>query len=285
MPRDVGQNPYAEQMDDHAANPAGRLLLYFDEILAKQANRAVQPFAAAYFGLPAGHSDRYLVAMAALMTLPDEVEALVSKIEDPPLPASKLMNPLSSVRSVFEADPLGQQTVQWVQGAITPQVRSELDTTSHVLNKYLHNGHAIRDDSLTQIKGLAELIVELALADEGLDAEARAAFIRHAHRIVEAADLYKVAGAQPLIDELDRFHQAARRMKTPPGEKLWQATKQLTGAVVLAVELFMVPVNVDNAIEFYGDLFAQPQIIEAPGLVVEPEIVVAEIVEDDNSAA
>lgn len=271
-------------MDDHAANPAGRLLLYFDEILTKQANQAVQPFAAAYFGLPAGYSDRYLVAMAALLTLPDEVEALVSKIEDPPLPVSKLTNPLSAVRSVLEADPLGQQTVQWVQGSITPQVRSELDTTSHILNKYSHRSHAISDDSLTQIKSLAELIIELAMADQGLDAEARATFIRHAHRIAEATDLYKVAGAQPLIDELDRFHQEARRMKTPPGDKLWHATKQLTGAVVLAVELFMVPVNVDNAIEFYGDLFAHQQIIEAPG-VNEPEIVDAEIVEDDNSAA
>nr|WP_274636485.1 hypothetical protein [Microbacterium bovistercoris] len=163
---------------------------------------------------------------------------------------------------------------------ITPQIKSELDTTSQILNSFVTKSAVIPQDTLDEIKNLAARIVELAKKDDGLDDATRAAFIRYAHRIAETADLYKVTGPQPLLDELDRFSYESRRMTTPPGPGLWEATKKLTTAIVLAVELLMVPVNTDNALEYYGEMFSQYELTEAPGEPELPEIVID--MEDDH---
>ncbi|MDD7961120.1 hypothetical protein [Microbacterium thalli] len=266
-------------MENHVSNPAGRLWSYFDEMRSKPANEGLNHYAAAYFKT-SGISARYMNSMARLMQLPDEAEAMVAQIESPPIPAAKLVRPLGKVREYFHADPLGTNAISWMSQYVDVGVLNDLETTSHILNSYVVRSSEVAEDTLEQIKSLADDIIALATADESLDSDARAAFIRYAHRIGEAADLYKVGGPQALVDELDRFHQSARRMKTPPSRTLWEKTKQLTGVVVLAVELFGVPATVDNAIEYYGDLFTRPAITEAPGPQRFEDIVEAEIVEN-----
>lgn len=270
-------------MENHAANPAGRLWLYFSEMSTKQVNKGVHFFAAPYFGTE-GIDQKYVAAMARLMELPDHVEAAVAAIERPPLPVAKLLRPLDSVRTVFHSDPLATNNVAWLKEHVDGAALSELETTSHILNGVAQKGE-IPTETLDKIRSLAARIIELATDDDGLDDEAKRAFIRYAHRISEAADLYKVSGAQPILDELDRFTQETRRMRTAPGPALWSIAKQLTATVVLAVELFMVPVNVDNALEYYGEMFPQHQLIEAPApSQPSDDIVDAEVVEDDEPA-
>lgn len=282
-PGEVLVSPYAERMENHASNPAGRLWSYFSEMTSKPANEGLNNYAAAYFQTN-GISARYMNSMAGLMQLPDEVESMVAQIETPPIPAAKLVRPLGKVREYFHGDLLGTNPISWMSSYVDIGVLNDLETTSHILNSYVVRSNEIAEDTLEQIKSLAGDIIDLATADEGLDSDARAAFIRYAHRIAEAADLYRVSGPQGLVDELDRFHQSARRMKTPPSPTLWDKAKQLTGVVVLAVELFGTPAAVDNAIEYYGDLFTQQAITEAPGPQHLEDIVEAEVVEDDEGA-
>lgn len=274
--RGVDPNPYSETMENHASNPAGRLWLYFAEMSAKPANEAVSVHAARYFGTH-GISARYMASMAGLMQLPEDVEAMVSQIQTP-IPTAKLLRPLDAVRKYLHGDPLGSNAVSWMTSQIHVGVLSDLETTSHMLNAYVTPTSEIDEDTLEKIRSLASEILDLAMRDEELDADARAEFIRYAHRIAEAADLYKVTGPQALVDELDRFYQSARRMKSTPGRELWERTKQLTAVIVVAVELFTGPVNVQNAIEQYSDVFTLQEITQAPG----PEVVDAEVVVDDG---
>lgn len=270
-------------MENHASNPAGRLWLYFTEMGTKKANAGVNGFAATYFGTH-GISARYMTSMAGLMQLPDEVESMVAQMENPPIPASKLLRPLDPVRQYFQGDPLGTNPVSWMSGQINVGVLSDLETTSHILHSFVTRSTEIPEKTLERIRSLATDILGLAMEDEGLDPDARAAFVRYAHRIFEAAALYKVHGAQGLVDELDRFHQNARRMKSTPSSVLWEKTKQLTGVVVLAVELFGAPATVDNAIQYYGDVFTQQAITEAPAQQSPTEdILDAEVLDDDGA--
>lgn len=245
----------------------------------KQANLAVNHSSPAYFGTR-GISARYMACMAELMQLPDEVESMVGQISTP-IPTSKLLRPLDAVRQYLKGDPLGTNPVSWMNSQIHTGVLSDLETTSHMLNGYVALAKEIDEDTLEKIRALATEIVDLAMTDEGLDADARAEFVRYAHRITEAADLYKVTGPQALVDELDRFYQSTRRMKTTPGQALWDATKKLTAVIVLAVELFTGPANVHDAIENYGDAFTLHEVTEAPGQPSE-DIIEAEVVSDGD---
>lgn len=271
-------------MENHASNPAGRLWLYFSEMSSKTKNQSVSTHAAAYFGT-SGISARYLASMANLVQLPDDVESMVAQITTP-IPASKLLRPLAAVRNYFSNDPLGSNAAQWMSSIIDVGVLSDLETTSHMLNAYVTPITEIDSDTLEQIRSLAAEILDLANRDENLDPDTRAEFIRYAHRITEAADLYKVAGPQGLVDELDRFHQCARRMKSSPSGALWEKTKQLTAVIVLAAELFTAPVNVHNAIDQYGDVFTLQEITEAPGNPQPDNVVDADVVfEGDEGSA
>lgn len=267
-------------MENHASNPAGRLWLYFSEMSGKPGNESVNNHAAAYFGAH-GINARYMSSMAGLMQLPDDVESMVAQITTP-IPASKLLRPLDAIRQYFRGDPLGTNPVKWMSGQIHVGVLSDLETTSHMLNAYVTPASEIDEDTLEQIRSLAAEILDLAMNDDELDPDARAEFIRYAHRIAEAADLYTVTGPQGLVDELDRFYQSARRMKGPPGRALWEKTKQLTAVIILAAELFTAPVNVHNAIERYGDVFTLQEITEAPGTQHPEDVIHAEIMVDGD---
>ena len=270
-------------MDDHASNPAGRLWLYFSAMVDKPPAEGVNNYASAYFATKA-ISARYMTAMAALMQLPDDVEAAVAEIERPPIPPTKLLRPLGKVREYFAGDPLGTNPVSWMAKYIDLGVLSDLESTSHILNAFVAKVGEISEDTLEQVRSLAAEIIDLANADAELDAEARAAFLRYAHRITEAADLYKVRGPQGLVDELDRFHQQARRMRTAPSRTLWEKTKQLTGVVVVAVELFGAPATVHNSVEYYGELFQHRAITLAPSEDGTEDVVIAEVEDPDEPA-
>lgn len=268
-------------MENHASNPAGRLWLYFTEMAKQPSNEGVSNHAATYFGAH-GFDARYMRAMADLMQLPDEAAAMIPQILNSPIPAETLQRPLEAVRNYFRSDPLGTNPVNWMSQQVGGVVLSELNITSHMLNTVAQSP-VIPEGVIEQIRVLASEIIDLAMADEGLDPDARAAFIQHAHRISEAADLYKVTGPQRLVDELDRFHKSAGRMKTHPGEALWGKTKQLVGVIVVATELFTAPAAVTDAIDYYGDAFTQQAITEAPAPYRSGDIVDAEIIDGESS--
>jgi hypothetical protein len=161
---------------------------------------------------------------------------------------------------------------------------SDLETTSHVLSSYVATMSDIEDDALEGIKKLAQEIIALATEDESLDADARAAILRYASRIVVAADLYKVTGPQALIDELDRFYSEQKRIQPATSAPLKQKLGRLVGAIVVAVELFGAPVNVANAIEYYGGAFELTQLTEAPA-APDDEVVIAEAEDDEPEGA
>ncbi|MDQ0645669.1 hypothetical protein [Microbacterium murale] len=266
-------------MENHASNPAGRLWLYFSEMSLKQQNQPVSNYAAAYFGSK-GRDAKYMLAMGRLMQLPDEVAAMVARLEQPPIPVSKLIRPLDAVRGVFDGDPLATNPVSWMRSVIDGGVLSDLETTSHILSSYATNVSDIREDTLSQIKALAEEVIEMALNDDALDPEARAAIIRHAHRIIVAVDLYKVSGPEGLVDELDRFYSEVRRVRPTPSLPLRAKLGKLLGVIVIATELFSAPVSVANAIDYYGETFELSQLVEAPG--ESADVVIAEVVIDDQ---
>jgi hypothetical protein len=267
-------------MDDHASNPAGRLWLYFNHVRTNNAHKVLD-LALQYFSAERVDA-RFMTSMAALLRLPNEGLLMIEDMKDSPLPEEKLKRPLLAASTYFTDDPFGTNSVAWMASYVDSGVMNDLETTSHILDRYSPGKTAsLSADTLEEIKRLASSIADLAAVDEELDPEAREAFIRYAHRIREAADLYKVTGAQSIIDELDRFHQRARRMKTAPGSKLGETFKQLTACVLLAVELFTAPANMGEAIDRYQSAFSLDAITEAPGGHKSLEVINAEL-EDDN---
>lgn len=101
--------------------------------------------------------------------------------------------------------------------------------------------------------------------------------------MVVSTDLYKVTGPQALVDELDRFYSNQRRVVSNPSPTLRQKLGQLVGTIVIAVELFGAPSTLDNAIEYYGEVFELTEMIEAPG-TPDDVIVVTEATNDDLEA-
>lgn len=269
-------------MSVHESNPAGRLFLYFRHVCGGAANQPIHVFAAGYFGLPQGFTAPYVSACAQLLTLPDEVEAQASLLESP-TPWDVLIRPLGPVRALFLADPLGSQAVQAAVNEITPGVLSDLEHLSYALSTLSGINPKIDEDTLSQIRDLAEEIIRLAREDDSLDPDTQEAFIRFGRRITEAADLYKVRGAQPLVDELDRFHQECRRMKMPErGSKIWGSFSKLTGIVIAAAALFTTPIEVAHAIEEYSAVFEMPVLTETPGPYATPGQIVDAEAEDDT---
>lgn len=269
-------------MSAHESNPAGRLWLYFRNVCGGAPNQAVFQFAAAYFGLPAEYNAAYLSAVTQLVSLSDEMEAQVALLEDPSTPKAVLLRALAPVRNVFRSDPLGTQAVQGILGEITPGVLADLEHASYALMTLQGLNPAIDEDTLSQIRTLAEEIVKLAAEDESLTPETRAAFIRFGHRIMEAADLYKVGGAQPLVDELDRFHHECRRMPMPAQRSpVWERIMALTGVVVTAVGLFTAPADLGHAIAEYSAVFEMPMLTEAPGPDAAPDAIIDAELEED----
>lgn len=270
-------------MENHASNPAGRLWLYFDYLNSQPQKQPVIRLAEQYFDSGTPLSARHMAGVAALMALPDEVETMVKGMDQYPLPQTKLLRPLPKVREYFHADPLGNNNAAWVQNFVDSGVLSDLETTSHILDGFVVRATDISDDDRRSIKTLAEEILTLVLADETLDDETRGMIVRYAHRIVEAIDLYKVKGPQPLLDELDRFYSASRRVPSQTNPTLREKLKQLAAAIILAIELLAAPATVANAIEYYDTTFTTRQITEAPGQEWD-EVIVAEM-EEPNSQA
>lgn len=265
-------------MENHASNPAGRLWLYFDYLNSQSRKQPVIRLAAKYFNSGTPLSARHMAGVAALMALPDEVETMVNGMERYPIPEAKLLRPLPKVREYFRADPLGNKDVAWAQSFVDSGVLSDLETTSHILDGFVVRAIDVSDDDRQSVKTLAQEILALVLADETLDDETRAVIVRYAHRIVEAIDLYKVKGPQPLLDELDRFYSASHRVPAPSNPTLRRKLSELGGAIILMIELLAAPATVANAIEYYDTTFAMRQITEAPGEDIE-EIILMEVPE------
>lgn len=251
-------------MENHASNPAGRLFVFFDQMIRRSPDFAISQYAAEYFQSEPFDA-KYLAATASMMRLPDEVETLVAGLEDPPISASKLLRPLENVRNYFRADPLGTQAIRSMINTINSGVLSDLETTSQILGKYVTKKTDIDQDTLDSIRSLADEIARLAAEDTLLTADAREAIIRYAQRLKTAVDLYKVTGAQALIDELDRFFSEAQRVRPTPSKPLLKKLGTMVGAIVMAAEIFTGPADVADAIEQYTHAFELEQSVQAPG--------------------
>jgi hypothetical protein len=260
-------------MDEHIATPAGRLWLYFSHMAAQlDTNRPVREVAASYFGVESSDTGAYMTVMSQLVGLPDAVHRQVTGIEKPIPPSRVLLRPLLRVREAFNADPMGANPVDWLLNQVPQDVLDGLETTSYVLlDQQPTLNPEIAPNALARIHDLAQEIIRLATESDELDTNAREAFVRFGHRIAEAADLYKVAGAQPLVDELDRFHSESHRVQVSRNSQVWEKFKQVTAAIVTAVNLFSAPLNVHNAIEGYTELFTLPETTLAPGQIPLPD--------------
>lgn len=268
--------------DPHENNPAGRLWLFFSAVVAPIAGGSARTAATTYLRLPDDLSPRYVAAIAELMRLPEEAATLVGRLSDPPLPVQKLVQPLYLAERVFVANPLLEASQTQVAKHIGPVTMSELETTSHILSR-AHGDGTIDDATRSQIRVLAEQIVKLANADTETDPETRAVFLRFAHGIIQAVDLYNVVGPTPLVDELDRFSSVCRRVNVAPSSPLADKAGKLIGTVVMAVGLFTAPSDLSNAIAAYTAPWEQSSITEAPGPSYQPDEIIVEP-EDDDAA-
>lgn len=201
--------------------------------------------------------------MLSVLRLVDEAEAEVRRLDSPAVPESVLLRPLGPVRENLAAGIMGGNVVTWASSVFDSGVRNDLETCSYVLNSAARL-RPLEGDSLAEIRELVVEIMSLATADGGLDDETRLAILRYAQDMLRALDLYKVRGAQALVDELDRFTTESRRLKSHPSELLSAKLKALTAAVVVGVGLFTGPADVMNAVGTYGEVINTPAVVEAP---------------------
>lgn len=251
-------------MDEHWGNPAGRLFMFLEMTTRYPDHSApLRKVWSEYLGLGQDSTAGYISAMASVLKLPDEIELAVDDLESPPLPRLILLRPVGLVREELATALMGANPVSWARSVFDSGVRNDLEACSHILNANTGLGTP-DDDQLTNIRSLVEAVIDEVARDGELDRESREALLRYAYTLQRALDLHRVSGPQALIDELDRFMSASRRLATSPAPALRDRLQKLTGAIVVAVGLFTGPADVHSAITAYSTMWALPSSVEAP---------------------
>lgn len=256
-------------MDEHWGNPAGRLFMFLEMTTRYPDHSApLRKVWSEYLGIGQDSTAEYISAMVSVLKLPDEIELAVGELDSAPLPRMILLRPVSLVREELATALMGANPVSWAKSVFDSGVRNDLEACSHILkaNARLRSPD---DDQLTIIRSLVEEVIDEVARDGGLDLESREALLRYAYTLQRALDLYRVSGPQALVDELDRFWGASRRLETSPAPGVLDRLKQLTGAIVVAVGLFTGPVDVSSAITAYAEMWALPSSVEAPAAGVD----------------
>lgn len=252
-------------------NPAGRLFLFLEHLNTHgSVNENSLPTVASYFGLPPHYSVRLFVALASLLEQPDLMRVQVNSLTDPPLSHEDLLQDLPEVETTL-------QTLTSNLGVSLGQIRNQyrettlrgLRTTSQILNRAGVFTASVPEENLTQVKRLAEALIDVVTNDDAMDAELRRVLYFHANAVRDAVDRYRVGGIDEVLSEFDKLMGLLSRrpdivdktIKTPK-------VRPLLGGLLLAFNLIAGMGNAAIAIE--GGVERWIELTESSTLEIAP---------------
>lgn len=261
------------KVEYHLRNPAGRLYLFFVhcESHAPGLVGTLQSVAE-YFGLPPHQFTPELFrALSELTAQPDLMRASAVALE----PSDQRSDLLKVIPEVEEA--LGhllgglihghpKDFLTMHDGAIT----SRLEAASRALNGARTIGSPITSDRLSNLKDLAQAIIDTLADDDAIDGKLRSLLFHHAARIREAVELYKIGGLEAVLAEFDRLRGTLERSPESTALILQKPKlKDRVGALLLALNVIAGLGNTAVALEQGAGAIAElmaplPETVLAP---------------------
>lgn len=227
-------------MDDHWANPAGRLWEFLNYMTQRRSN-TVQLLTACseYLGVPPVLSRDLYKGLGDLVNLPDEIELAISS-HDTHLPKEYLLRPLPEARNALahlSSLHIGTETFcsQYTNATLLG-----LEGCSYSLSS-LDREASVEAETLSDVQKKAQAILDILAADEDLDEQVKSVIFDHAESILSASNRMRVRGAAALLDERDRVigslirnpEMAGRVGKTSAGRNLFDLLTKITIALTL----------------------------------------------------
>lgn len=259
----------------HETNPAGRLWVFLNDTFAARQHTMLRD---AWRDQHGDDPALYLPRLSHALGLPSEIRYKLRSVRDPVVPLDNVVRSIDSVElalgAALKLDPGAMGTVQSLRDKITPVDLVNLENCSHILARTTPTA-AVPTTALARIRVLADEISLAVLEDDSLESDVREAIVRYASGLVRAVDLYKVRGAQALIDELDRFTSTAVRInlgkRTPP--RMWERVKVVSVTVFTAAQVLVIPNELGAALDSYRQVLELPTETILPGQLIENDLV------------
>ena len=227
-------------LEDHGANPAGRLWEFLNYMSERRSNN-VQLLTACseYLDVPPVLSKDLYKGLGALVALPDEIELAISS-HDTHLPKEYLLRPLPEARNALAHLSSLHTGTDTFCAQYSNATLLGLEGCSYSLST-LRRETPVEAETLSEVRKKAQAILDILAADEDLDEQVKSVIFDHAESILSAANTVRVRGAMALLDERDRVigslvrnpEMAGRVGKTSAGRNLFDLLTKITIALTL----------------------------------------------------
>ncbi|MBN9169370.1 hypothetical protein [Microbacterium sp.] len=249
-------------MPDYHPNPAGRILHLVDSTLESGGAELLREIWLDYFQV--SNETDYLAALVTVLNVSAEARKQLLALKRTFIPRDQAVEPFHTFEKFVHEYAKVPVAVDQFRKTMQPR-RDMLLSTSEILDEFYPTA-VTSEVTLDRIRNLAYEIATEVTQDGSLDTELRAVLLRYAHNLMRLVDMYKVTGGAALKDEADRFFAEAWRTETlkRAPESLWKKAMGVTGVVLTAVDVFVAPQHVTEAIDFYLNAGTTSISIEAP---------------------
>ncbi|MFJ6359210.1 hypothetical protein [Pseudarthrobacter oxydans] len=227
-------------MDDHSANPAGRLWEFLNYMATRRSNQVQLLSACAdYLGVPPVLSKDLYEGLGALVALPDDIESAVSSY-NAHLPKEYLLRPLPEARTALAHLSSLHTGTDTFCAQYNDATLLGLEGCSYSL-ELVKRERPVTAETLGEVQKRAQAILDILAADEDLDERIKAVIYEHAESILSASNKVRVRGAAALLDERDRVIGSLVRnpettgliAKTSAGRNLFDLLTKITVVLTL----------------------------------------------------
>lgn len=227
-------------MNDHWANPAGRLWEFLKYMTERRSNQVqLMTACAEYLGVPPVLSKDLYEGLGALIALPDKIELAVGSY-DAHLPKEYLLRPLPEARSALAHLSSLHSATDAFCAQYTNATLLGLEGCSYSLSS-LKQEAPIEPGTLTELQKKAQAILDILAADEDLDEQIKTVIFEHAESILSATNRVRVRGTAALLDERDRVigsllrnpEMTGQAAKTPAGRNLFDLLTKISVVLTL----------------------------------------------------
>jgi hypothetical protein len=227
-------------VDDHWANPAGRLWEFLNYMTERRSNQVQLLSACAeYLSVPPVLSKDLYEGLGALVALPDEIDLALDSY-DAHLPKEYLLRSLPEARNALAHLSSLHTGTDTFCAQYNNATLLGLEGCSYSLSS-LKRETPVEAETLSEVQKLAQAILDILAADEDLDEQVKAVIFNHAESILLASNKVRVRGAAALLDERDRVIGSLIRNpevaglvgKTSAGRNLFDLLTKITIALTL----------------------------------------------------
>lgn len=227
-------------MNDHWANPAGRLWEFLNYMVERSSNQVnLLTACSEYLSVKPVPSRDLYEGLGALVALPYEIQESLDSAQTQ-LPKEYLLRHLpEAVNALAHLTTLNTGTDVFCAQYNSATLLG-LEACSYQLLS-LNRETPVETETLSEVRKLAQAILDILAADEDLDEHVKRVIFDHAESLLRASNMVRVRGAAALLDERDRVIGSLIRNpemvglvgKTSAGRNLIDLLTKITFALTL----------------------------------------------------